>query len=390
MASAIIQSSSNIKIKDILIIDWNILFNSKHRVDIDMYFNTDLAVLEANSTISNTMGGYISIFLTDGLNENYDLTPTITRSTDNTDIGSNQLNDNDNDIYVDNNKLSFYFDHSINNASLTENIPNKYYINVVLNENSYSFDTSDSVSSNNISGIGARAIADPNGHIINNTTLDLIGNQNIIVTNPSTSGYYFDNNDSLVFYSINEPSQNGLEGVVNIPSINNDLSVINISTGSGFTTTSTSSFDFTTTGLSQKIDYNIVPNSIAAKVKKRVVSIDEFSNVDVSSITKLSIAQDKAFDSTNISASSIVNDSYNIFIPIMRDVPSDILTVSLNLSNGSVVTTNDPITITNGSANINISYPVSGTVGNIVTGTVSLSTTNGLIINTSLSYTIVA
>jgi len=384
MSKSIVKSSNFFDIDEILIVDWDIIFNSKYYLIIDIIFNTNLNKVESDySGVSNES---VLVNLYETSSTFLDSLIFVSRTQTNYDINNVLLNNNWK--WVDNNKLRVVFDYVTSGFILGTGSVNKFLTIIVHNgEQTQKTITTNSI--NNVSGLNNREIEDfsLNSYILptsnrltsTNETHDMIA-----------TAVRFNNNDRILIHPLNDDTKGLLSDNINsiINQINSPIRDVN----KGFVYQSSASFDFSHSfpgGLITNLIYNVNNDSIQVKFDKYSTVVDESFDPNINEIV---CPIDIDWDSIVVDTTATVNTSHQVYFPVLKDfVSGDSVIVTITFSGFSTningINTND--TINNGLATFNLNFLTNDGSPGTDSGVIIITTNNGLNISKNVTISII-
>src|SRR6266403_748054 len=396
MNKGIIRSSENInEIADFILSKWDVRYNSKTYLDVELIFNSNLDSIFADYNYINSTSGYnaLNVYIREATNISASEIQLIKNG--NTYSTSNVNGDVANTYTISSAKNSLRFNYSPS-TFLTEIA---YTIIIRLNEGIIDFERDFTFNISN------SYYADANGKktfTISPITIPTPSNSTLDISLASSSipvklhAYAIQSDDTIKF-----TIQNKTDGIISSGS----PTTINNSSGSpiytttpthyGYTYDSTANFPFTISPLAQKPIFTI---DSSKKLKVYVIKTSESFNINY---TYLTCHSNINIDSTNLAEYQSTSGSYTVYIPVMNDV-NDTMSVifkdSGNVSNklssnsgsfnATVITY--PITMTSGTFTFTVNYDLVPLATNgSAWGVIEIkNSTNDIILTKPLNYTV--
>lgn len=382
MSVSIFKNNNEFSINVISIVDWEIMFNSKHYLIIDIIFNSDLNKIESDYTgISNES---VLVNLYENVTGILDTLTYSSRTQTNNNLDTPASITN---YIVNNNKLRVIFDYLTSGFLLDTGSIDKY-LEFIIHSGDTTEKTFNTNSDNNQSGVGDREIEEVtiNSYTLStpNTLTSISESHNI-----NSSAIRFNNSDRLLIY----PSGDSSKGLLsdNINSIVHESNSPNRDSDKGYVYESTASFDFSHSysgGLSTNLTYTVNSNSILAKIDKSLTSDDILFDPNIDEVIS---PIDNNWDTISLSSSSSSGSTHTIYIPVLKDfITSDGVLITVNFDNfvnmSSINGVSDNNTINNGECSFSLSFPPTGYIGS-ESGTINITSDNGLNISKTINLT---
>jgi hypothetical protein len=382
MSVSIVKSSNTFSIVEIAIVDWDITFNSKHYLTVEIIFNTDLDKVESDYTGTANESVIVDLY-EDGTGQ-IDTLTYVSRTQTNDDLDSPATIT---DYIVDNNKLTVTFDYVSAGFLLGTDVTNKY-LDLTIHSGDVtekSFDTNDS---NNQSGIGDRQIEDTTVESYTLTTANRL-TASADTHDMVASAIRFNASDRVLIY----PSGDSSEGLLsdNINSIVHESNSPSRDANKGYVYESTASFDFSPSypgSLTEDLVYNVNSNSILAKIDKSSTATDELFDPEIDEIV---CPMNNDWDDVALESSSSVGSAHTVYFPVLDGyVSGDAVTVTATFSGFTTLSaingTTDNDTVNNGTVTFNFTFSQTN-VEATDSGTIVIASSNGMNISKSVTMT---
>lgn len=396
MNKGIIRSSENIdEIADFILSKWDVRYNSKTYLDVELVFNSNLDSIFADYNYINSTSGYnaLNIYIREATNISATEIKLIKNG--NTYSTSNVDGDVANTYTVSPAKNSLRFNYSPS-TFLTEIA---YTVIIRLNEDivdferEFTFNISNPyyADDNNKKTFTISPITIPTP---SNTTLDIsLASSSIPVKLHS----YSIKSDDVIKFTIQNKTA-GITSSGSPTSINNSSGSATYSITPihyGYTYDSTANFPFSISPLTQKPIFAI---DSSKRLKVHLVKTTESFNINY---THLTCHSNINIDSTNLSELQSTSGTYTIYIPVMNDINDTMSVVfkdSGNVSNklssdggsfnATVITS--PITMTSGTFTFTANYDqIPLATNGSAWGVIEIkNSTNDVILTKSLNYTV--
>lgn len=397
MSKGIIRNSDSVEVADFVLSRWDVVYNSKSYIGIELIFNSNLNTIFADYNSINGTSGFnaLNVFIRDSNNLS---APEIQLIKNGSVYTTNGVNGNFDNTYVvspSNNSLRFNY-----NPVGFLDVSKDYVVVVRLNQDTISggvdFEReiifNDTFNLNYADATNKRLfrikeVSVPTG----NTLLDFSTSPTI-----KLNAYSIESIDNITL-SIKGQSNGITSG--NATSINNSSGTAGYFLPPtyyyGYVYNSVANFPFTVSPLAQTPIFNIDQTK---KLQLRLNSTAQVFDIDYTSIKCYS---DKVIDSTYITEYPITVAN-TVFIPVMKDVPSDNMVATfkdgagnsgkLSISSGNInAVTTSPVVATNGTFTFNTTYDTGyfGTNGT-AWGTLEIkNSSNNIILTKSVNFQVI-